>query len=71
MEAAGIATMAALAQTTLTKVAGLRVELFERLKEQAKLQSASTDYLYDLAGWAILVGLGVGLVVLSAVQKPK
>ena len=41
LEAAGIATMAALAQTTLTKVAGLRAELFERLKEQAKLQIES------------------------------
>ena len=41
------------------------------VQEQAKLQSASTDFLYDVAGWAILVGLGVGLVVLSSLQKPK
>ena len=41
------------------------------MQEQAKLQSASSDFLYDVAGWAILVGLGVGLVVLSSLQKPK
>ncbi|QDZ18271.1 translocase of outer mitochondrial membrane [Chloropicon primus] len=41
------------------------------VQEQAKIQSANTDYLYDIAGWVILVGLGVGLVVMSNLQKPS
>jgi len=31
--------------------------------EQSKLAAQNTDYLYDVAGWVILVGLGFGFVL--------
>uniref|UniRef100_A0A7S2YU29 Mitochondrial import receptor subunit TOM20 n=1 Tax=Chloropicon laureae TaxID=464258 RepID=A0A7S2YU29_9CHLO len=48
----------------------LQAQQEQVLAEQQKLAAASTDYLYDVAGWFILVGLGIGLAVLSKATSP-
>ena len=58
---------------------GLYLQIQEQVKQQQeqqqqqerKVSEQSSDYLYDVAGWVILVGLGIGLAVLSKVSAAK
>jgi len=48
----------------------LQAQQEQSMAEQKLVSSENSDYLYDVAGWFILIGLGIGLAVMTKASAP-